>query len=335
MYKNLPVMLDHPDRFRQAGGLKRSVRVSIQRYKGLERYAVSHVQLSKSRPPATDIVQAYVSVAYDASRVTITAPRDSILSLQERLKAAGLTITDVKLNGRFHWKGHLSALKVLQDFCSSDARFHLPDAANSSIPTRSNLNGEIIQGGSLLEEALKAILVEQPQWYQIFKLVKSTILSQPDALVVSFGTPCVPPSITRGHNLEVLSMSDYEASTPYDDSQRNRKGYLDTDIAVVGMALKAPGANDVEQFWDLLCKGKSQHKEVPKDRFEFDTAFREVDPKRKWFGNFIESVSLTLHKSYEAWANILCSTTHSTTSFSRKAPARSPHRTLNNGSYYR
>ncbi len=39
-------------------------------------------------------------------------------------------------------------------------------------------------------------------------------------------------------------------------------------IAIVGMAMRFPGgSHSSEQFWDMLCKGRSAHAEIPKDRF--------------------------------------------------------------------
>jgi acyl transferase domain-containing protein/nucleoside-diphosphate-sugar epimerase/acyl carrier protein len=245
--------------------------------------------------------QAYISVAYDENRATVTSPSEIALDLQERLKAEGLLTTDIALHGRFHWQGHASAFELLRDFCSSDVRFQLPDASASSVPTRSNSTGDIIKNGSLSEEALRAILLEQPQWYQIFTHVQTTVLSRPDALVVAFGTPCIPHSVLRRQHLEVFSMSDFDATASAASSPRSRArhGYLDTDIAVVGMSCKAPGANNLEEFWDLLCKGESQHKEVPKDRFGFETANRDVNSKRKWFGNFIDDHDQFDHKFFK------------------------------------
>lgn len=36
-----------------------------------------------------------------------------------------------------------------------------------------------------------------------------------------------------------------------------------------------------------MVKGESQHIEVPESRFTFETQWRETDPARKWFGNFL------------------------------------------------
>ena len=59
-------------------------------------------------------------------------------------------------------------------------------------------------------------------------------------------------------------------------------------VAVTGMACQLPGAADMDEFWTLLRSGRSQHKEVPPERFGLDTPWREDDGRRKWYGNFIE-----------------------------------------------
>jgi hypothetical protein len=58
-----------------------------------------------------------------------------------------------------------------------------------------------------------------------------------------------PPRLSTG-------MLSPEASGTY------QKPLSDSEIAVVGMSCKVAGADDLEEFWKLLCKGKSQHVEV-------------------------------------------------------------------------
>ena len=39
-------------------------------------------------------------------------------------------------------------------------------------------------------------------------------------------------------------------------------------IAVVGMAMRFPGnSTSSDKFWEMLRKGRSAHREIPKDRF--------------------------------------------------------------------
>lgn len=42
-------------------------------------------------------------------------------------------------------------------------------------------------------------------------------------------------------------------------------------IAVVGMAMRFPGgSHSSAQFWDMLCKGRSASRPIPKDRWNHD-----------------------------------------------------------------
>lgn len=68
------------------------------------------------------------------------------------------------------------------------------------------------------------------------------------------------------------------------------------EIAVIGMAIKVAGADDADEFWDLNLTAESQHREVPAERFTFETHWRTVDPARKWFGNFVRDHDAFDHK---------------------------------------
>lgn len=236
---------------------------------------------------------------YDENRATVTLPAAKSSAVQEQLRSLNLNTTPVSLHGRYHWEGHSKSYEILRTLCQEDSRFQLPDAAQSFIPTRSNSTGEQILNGSLTEEALSAILINTAKWHQAFTLVRAEALCQSDSLLVAFGTPCIPQSL-RGQDINVFQASELNTSILSENKKQSRSkyGFHDDDIAVVGMSCKAPGANGLEEFWDLLCEGKSQHKEVPKERFGFETGHRQLDPKRKWYGNFIEDHDMFDHRFF-------------------------------------
>ncbi|QGJ02162.1 hypothetical protein CEK26_003606 [Fusarium fujikuroi] len=72
-------------------------------------------------------------------------------------------------------------------------------------------------------------------------------------------------------------------------------------IAVVGMAIKVAGADDVQEFSQMLRTGKSQHELIGPNRLMMDTLFREEekDPSRNWYGNFIRDVEAFDHKFFK------------------------------------
>ncbi|KAI1367017.1 hypothetical protein F5Y08DRAFT_350345 [Xylaria arbuscula] len=61
-------------------------------------------------------------------------------------------------------------------------------------------------------------------------------------------------------------------------------------IAVVGMGCKFPGANSVEEYWQLLESGRSMVSEPPTGRFPTQDHKRSTE-KSVFFGNFLSDVS--------------------------------------------
>ncbi|KAM5475832.1 putative secondary metabolism biosynthetic enzyme [Microsporum canis] len=68
----------------------------------------------------------------------------------------------------------------------------------------------------------------------------------------------------------------------------------DSKLAIVGMSCRLPGgANNLEQFWDLLMDKRDVHTTVPSDRFDLETHFDPtgVTPNSTQtpYGNFIDN----------------------------------------------
>ncbi|MCJ1251634.1 hypothetical protein MMC30_008869 [Trapelia coarctata] len=252
--------------------------------------------------------EAYVSVIFDEKRATVTTSKSTASSLLQQLKAVGVTAAEVALRGRFHSQCHRDDVEAFIKFCDSNSAFQLADASGLVLPTRSNSGGDYITQGKLHHIALRSILVDQACWYQTFTAVQSSQLTDTESLIVCFGLDrCVPPSLMRRLGQRLIQVADLgndtsrlSASVGDPQSTMQHKRYpSDNDIAVVGMACKVPGADDLEEFWKLLCEGKSQHVEVPEDRFGFETVWRDVDPKRKWYGNFINDQDAFNHKFFK------------------------------------
>ena len=65
----------------------------------------------------------------------------------------------------------------------------------------------------------------------------------------------------------------------------------ENDIAIIGIACVFPGADSIEEYWQLLYEGKSMHQQVPKYRFPNDTG------DRLW-GNFLADVDRFDHSFF-------------------------------------
>jgi acyl transferase domain-containing protein/acyl carrier protein/nucleoside-diphosphate-sugar epimerase/SAM-dependent methyltransferase len=259
-------------------------------------------------------MQAYISVLFEKERATVTTSETTVGALQQQLRDAGLAVTDVGLRGRFHSLCHTDDLGLLVNFCDSRLGFQFLDASELPLPTRSNTDGDLIAGGKLHHVVLRSMLMEKSNWPRAFAALKLGALSHGDALLASFGPEnCVPSSIVRKLGSRFIRVADFDlASDPSllesRGPQKDKTDFGDNAIAVVGMSCLLPGATDLEGFWDILCAGKSQHTEVPSHRFAIETAWRESDAKRKWYGNFIDDYDAFDHKFFKKSPREMAST---------------------------
>ena len=79
-------------------------------------------------------------------------------------------------------------------------------------------------------------------------------------------------------------------------------------LAVVGIACKFPGANDIDEFWEVLVNGENHVREVPNERWSRDAFFsKDHDEPGKTYVNraalidrlvFFIIVRLLLYKAF-------------------------------------
>jgi hypothetical protein len=217
----------------------------------------------------------------------------------QQLRAKGVKAAEVSLRGRFHSHVHREDFEELLGFCDSDPAFQLPEV--SALPLPIHL-GKVGNNAKLLHHAvLRSILVEQAAWYETLSEALRT--ASPDSAgtdpaVITFGPDNgVPPSLVRKISPRLAHAPSLNQA-PASSSPRIETDN-GSDIVVVGMACRVAGADDLDEFWKILCAGVSQHVEVPEERFGLETQWRDVDPARKWYGNFLRDHDVFDHKFFK------------------------------------
>lgn len=260
-------------------------------------------------------MQAYVSVLLDPTSVTITIPKPDFDSLSQQLSVKGLKVKPVGLTGRFHSTAHSKSVARILDLCASNPSLQFPPASSLLVPLRSNSDAQVIINGSLHETALKAILAELADWH----LTISGAISQ----LTQFGTPrvlqvglvdSIPSSIIRDHGLKTIKMGPSKllssgltgigsmpssgiATPAFKGSPDGR--YPSHAIAVVGMACKFPGADSIDEFWQIITAGTSMCEQMPSERFSMEGLRRSPDNKLKFWGNFVRDIDAFDHKFFK------------------------------------
>lgn len=158
----------------------------------------------------------------------------------------------------------------------------------------------------LHQEALQAIRQSQANWHQVTFFESPITLGQ--GLVIAFGRD-IPQWLIQQLGSRLMRGADAgHTELPVRFDQSINPTGADA-IAIVGMSCVLPGSDDVNEFWETLIAGKSQHIEVPSQRLDFDTtAWRDHNPKRKWFGNFVRDHDAFDHKFFRKSPREMAST---------------------------
>ncbi|MCB0193852.1 MAG: SDR family NAD(P)-dependent oxidoreductase, partial [Anaerolineae bacterium] len=103
--------------------------------------------------------------------------------------------------------------------------------------------------------------------------------------------------LSEGHNIGKVVVSTADVARPLSptpiisDAQPQQAPIRPQDIAVIGMAGRFPGAQDVAEFWENLAHGRSAISEVPPERWSV-TDYFDPDPEQP-------------NKTYSKWGGFL------------------------------
>ena len=247
--------------------------------------------------------------------VTLTCPKSSVAVLTQQLSSQGMTIKSTGLEGRYHSSVHAETLANILAFCDSRHDISFPPAERLLLPLRSNSTAQVLTEGSLHEHALRCILTDLADWHLTISAAVSPLIRVKKPVAACFGlVDFIPSSVIRESGLKVNKMKSSKlfpsrlaglesalpsgAITPEVPAPQDGR-YPDHAIAVIGMACKFPGADSVEEFWELLTEGTSMCEEIPEMRFSAKGLRRSQDGKLKFWGNFLRDVDAFDHKFFK------------------------------------
>ena len=258
--------------------------------------------LSQSRL-SNQCAQSYISAVTDPKTLSIVGPVPVLLKLQSYAREQGLLVQEMHIRGKVHNPENAELAQELCRLCDRSDILQLPHASSLQAPVRSNKTGDLITEGSLTHEIVSVILASRCEWYTLLtELAKDLDLSgRRTHTLATFGIgDCIPLSpfhklqlqITKIDAQSLIAESTYKLRT-----NRSKDGYSypRDAVAITGASCRLPGANTMEELWDLISSGTSRHTEVPTDRFDLHGSFRasqdrKFTDKRKFYGNFVDQV---------------------------------------------
>ena len=208
------------------------------------------------------------------------------------------------IRGKMHNPENENLVSKLYSICSNEPCLQLPEGSSLRAPVRSNKSGERLLDGSLAHEVISTILASRCEWYTLVTRVAKSLKNSKHSVleVISFGlNDCVPMSPFFNEQLRVTKTEAYKLIAKAVESPNQAPhpleypAFSDNAIAIIGAACRFPGANNLEELWELLSNGVDRHSELPTERFDLYGSFRACQSgsnanDRRFFGNFINDI---------------------------------------------
>ncbi|RAL60849.1 hypothetical protein DID88_010174 [Monilinia fructigena] len=245
----------------------------------------------------------HISAVTDPKTISMVGSVPILVKVQEYAREQGLLVQEMHLRGKVHNPENSDLSIELCRMCDEDDLLQLPRAYALQVPMRSNKTGKMLDDESLSHEAVDTILASRCEWYILLTELADDLenTGRKSHVFATFGIgDCVPlapfhKKLLRITKLDVLSAIN-KAIPPVPASHEETHYSFPSDaVAIIGASCRLPGANNLEELWDLMFKGTSVAKEVPSDRFDLHRSFRASQDwkfvgKKKFFGNFLDSV---------------------------------------------
>ncbi|KAL8721637.1 MAG: hypothetical protein Q9225_001726 [Loekoesia sp. 1 TL-2023] len=244
----------------------------------------------------TTWVPAYISAVTDPKTISVVGPAHVLKQIKSFTNAQGLLSQGVHIRGKVHNPENAAVAANLERFCTAHDTFQFPDASQLQVSLRSNADGNRLEQQCLTHEVIKTILSTRCEWYQLLHHVAAD-LRKSDCQshhLINFGIgDCLSPIPFHECGLKIIKS---EARSIIKEATINHSvgyEYPPNAVAVIGMACRYPGANNVEELWDLLTSGRSTVEELRHDRVDTQRNFRvsqdqsAASPK-KFYANLID-----------------------------------------------
>ncbi|CAO2655483.1 Nn.00g105470.m01.CDS01 [Neocucurbitaria sp. VM-36] len=229
----------------------------------------------------------YIAVRRDARDATIVTTSTEINSLLEDFSHMNITFIDAGVSAQYHAAIHHGTAEKILNVCNP---VFTPSLRGKPL-VRSNTDASPLADDKAAQSALESILVDRADWYSTISTAADALIqAKQNSFALSIGTDAIPHSVAR--TIPVVRAKRFvaqvdkiaEAATAAENSV---PGYPKDAIAIIGMSGRFPGADNVEEYWDLLTAGKIMFSKAPEARFGPSARTTKGQP---FWGNFLANI---------------------------------------------
>ena len=207
----------------------------------------------------------HLTALLDHQCVTISG-RPDILQRFSSSISKSCTIHPTTMDALYHAR----TLRRVHAQVLADVEKHLirfPDFSDLRYPVLSTISGKPLLPGagysSLVDAVLDMIIVSPVDWMSVVQGLASTALADAPIQILNFG---LSPGLLRTLEKSLLATksiyTDVSLCDPDNSTGTTEYGFKQEPIAIVGMALRMPGATNANELWDILERGINTVSEV-------------------------------------------------------------------------
>ncbi|KAJ8128197.1 hypothetical protein O1611_g5440 [Lasiodiplodia mahajangana] len=251
---------------------------------------------------------AYISSINDAACVTVTLRASDLDGFKDEARGRGLRTTVIPVYGRFHTTSNSKASSKLAELIPHIEDPRWLEAQTFLNPVRSTVDGQLVLEGSLTKHIIDNTLLKCADWYTT---MREAIIQLPQSnKVIVFGGfgNHIPSSLIQSVSLQIISLEELKGENttsprsylPIDHTMKNSSNlheYPSHSIAIIGMAGRFPGADSVDELWELLLEGKTMVEPAPVERLQLLQNGNYADTK--WWGNFLRDPEAFDHRFFK------------------------------------
>lgn len=244
-----------------------------------------------------------MSAITEPKSISITGNARTLSKLFDYATGLGLPVHKMEITGKAHNPENAELVKDFINLYNRTPVLQLPSTFKINAPVRSNRTAEKLSDGAIIEDMITMIIASSCDWNKLLIRVAEDMKTstRPVHHIVSFGmNDCVP---VMPFNRQRLKMTKFEAYVLIETPRAaevpratvaDSPKYPEDAIAITGVSCRLPGANNLDELWDLISRGIDRHQEIPKDRLDPHNVFRVsqsgTDKSKKFFGNFLDDL---------------------------------------------
>ncbi|OBR09777.1 Polyketide synthase [Colletotrichum higginsianum IMI 349063] len=243
---------------------------------------------------------AILSTITEPRTVCLTAPEDDMEALKAHADKQGLRPRMMHIRSNLHNPENETLARQCYDLSRT---IPFPTSDLLQVPVRSNRTDESLVGeGQLLsQEIITTVLTSRCDWSQVIQSLARDLAQTKEkrhslALFGIGDAVSTPPFQQLGLEVSKIHvLSTMHASPAPIVPTSNLDQFPDDAIAIVGASCRLPGANSLDELWEVISQGQTRLEKLRTDRFDLGGSHRAAQDrdwvtKREFYGNFIDDV---------------------------------------------